>query len=261
MLGPGAQQALVARREAAPRGTDERHGDRETIGAVLTSQLAYSSDIIEPSMGHRAFTPVDRIPLVGGLPCLDFVNTTGGRASSAPRERLQSYRDLLVFGERSGLLPERAASRTKGSKRRPAEARTFARMLALRETVYRLLLCALEHRAPTAADLRAFNRELREASRHRKLEWSSTSPVWTRASTDDVEAMRWALVESAADLLDSPSELALLKKCGECDWLFLDTSKNKGRRWCKKSCGDRVKARSYYRRKRGRAKGRRSSGA
>jgi predicted RNA-binding Zn ribbon-like protein len=45
-----------------------------------------------------------------------------------------------------------------------------------------------------------------------------------------------------------------VKECGteNCNWLFLDTSKNRSRRWCDmKECGNREKARRHYHRKKG----------
>jgi predicted RNA-binding Zn ribbon-like protein len=50
-------------------------------------------------------------------------------------------------------------------------------------------------------------------------------------------------------------KLSRVRQCqGEnCTWLFLDTSKNHTRRWCEmKVCGNRVKARRHYERKRSR---------
>jgi predicted RNA-binding Zn ribbon-like protein len=47
-------------------------------------------------------------------------------------------------------------------------------------------------------------------------------------------------------------ELGKVKKCADtdCGWLFLDMSRNRSRRWCDmKSCGNRAKARRYYKRK------------
>jgi predicted RNA-binding Zn ribbon-like protein len=46
-----------------------------------------------------------------------------------------------------------------------------------------------------------------------------------------------------------------LKACTgrNCGWVFYDHSKNQSARWCAmKVCGDREKARSYYRRRRDR---------
>lgn len=39
-----------------------------------------------------------------------------------------------------------------------------------------------------------------------------------------------------------------IRACPNCDWLFLDRSKNKSRRWCDMNvCGNRVKAAAHYR--------------
>ncbi len=203
-------------------------------------------------MRARPFLGIDKITFIGGRSCLDFVNTTGNRSGTVPRERLTGYCDLIVFGKRTGLL-RRTRGRAAGSlvavRPRTAE-RALARMLRLREVLYRLFLSALQRRPASAADLRAFNAEHQDASRHRRLTWSQAAPAWTLAApADELEVMRWDLVASAAELLGS-ADLARVRKCGECDWLFLDTSKNQRRRWCKKTCGDRVKARRYYRRKR-----------
>jgi predicted RNA-binding Zn ribbon-like protein len=61
----------------------------------------------------------------------------------------------------------------------------------------------------------------------------------------ELDAMVWPIVSAAVELLMS-DRLARLKRCGECDWLFLDESKNGSRTWCKKDCGDRVRARRHY---------------
>lgn len=50
--------------------------------------------------------------------------------------------------------------------------------------------------------------------------------------------------------LVSPPRGGALKICPNCEWLFLDRSKNKSRAWCDMAvCGNRVKARLHYRRK------------
>ncbi len=50
--------------------------------------------------------------------------------------------------------------------------------------------------------------------------------------------------------LISPQRGGALKICPNCEWLFLDRSKNKSRAWCDMAvCGNRVKARLHYRKK------------
>ena len=51
--------------------------------------------------------------------------------------------------------------------------------------------------------------------------------------------------------LISPTRSGALKICPNCEWLFLDRSKNRSRAWCDMAvCGNRVKARLHYHRKR-----------
>jgi len=55
----------------------------------------------------------------------------------------------------------------------------------------------------------------------------------------------------AAELLIS-GDLGVIRefRSETCPWLFLEESKNHSRRWCDmKTCGNRVKARRYYRRR------------
>jgi predicted RNA-binding Zn ribbon-like protein len=64
------------------------------------------------------------------------------------------------------------------------------------------------------------------------------------------------VADNAALILTSP-ERERLSQCrdAECGWFFLDTSKNRSRRWCTmEGCGNRNKARTFYRRARRPAK-------
>ena len=59
-----------------------------------------------------------------------------------------------------------------------------------------------------------------------------------------------ALAVSALSLLNGAS-LKKLKVCPNCNWLFLDRSRNSSRLWCDMAvCGNRAKARHHYRRQR-----------
>ena len=72
----------------------------------------------------------------------------------------------------------------------------------------------------------------------------------------DKDALDWPLypiARSAATLLTSP-ERARVGECADdrgCGYLFLDTSRNRSRRWCSmEDCGNRAKAILHYERKR-----------
>jgi predicted RNA-binding Zn ribbon-like protein len=199
----------------------------------------------------RDFLAIDRLPLVGGRTCLDFINTTGARAGPAPRERLTCYADLLVFCRRAQIhTAGTAAAARRRSQDRPQEAAAALRdLIELRELLYRVLSRVVAGQAPAASDLGRFNKEHQLACQHRRLSWSRSGPAWARdVPPGDLAGMRWSLVESAADLLTS-GDLARVRQCAECDWLFLDSSKNGSRLFCKKTCSDRVRSRRHYQRR------------
>lgn len=201
-------------------------------------------------MAHRKMTPIEEIPLVGGRLCLDFVNTTGARRSEEPRERIQRYHDLLTWAQRADLLTEEeVVELVAEADRRSEEAETALQLaLDIRETLYDALRPLAEDERPAPGALSALDALLLEAARRRMLrtgpdgvEWS-----WSR-DPEKLEWFLWPVVHSAEGTLLA-GDLSKLKRCGECDWLFLDETRNRSRRWCKKLCGDRVRARRYYRR-------------
>jgi predicted RNA-binding Zn ribbon-like protein len=60
----------------------------------------------------------------------------------------------------------------------------------------------------------------------------------------------WTAALDAARILTS-EDRTRIRECGDaaCGWLFLDASRNRSRRWCTmEGCGNRNKARNFYRR-------------
>lgn len=201
-------------------------------------------------MTTRELLPAGRLPLVGGRLCLDFVNTTGARRSGRPRERLAGYGDLVAWSVHAGVLSVgRGTDLLRRARGRQAADRTLSRLLAFREALYRLLLAQMDGATPRDEDLAGLNRLLTAAARSRRLVHVGPGLAWRwPPPPDPFHVMFWPIAQSAADLLTS-EDVARIRKCGECDWLFVDETKNGSRRWCKKLCGDRVKARRYYRRR------------
>ncbi|OAP40564.1 hypothetical protein AU381_01235 [Sinorhizobium glycinis] len=61
-------------------------------------------------------------------------------------------------------------------------------------------------------------------------------------------ALDVATAQSALSLVANP-EPDRLKICPNCEWLFLDRSRNRSRTWCDMAvCGNRTKAKRHYRR-------------
>jgi predicted RNA-binding Zn ribbon-like protein len=208
--------------------------------------------------------------LSGGTPCLDFANSI---SRTSQREHINRYEDLVAFARQSGLVSDDLAARLRDeAAARPAEAEaTWRRAIALREALFRLFAAVAAEQTPPAEDLAHLNRELSAALARLRVEprrdgrsgldagapdradgqASAYGWTWGEAASH-IDAPLWPLARQSAELLVGGT-LARVRECaaGDCRWLFLDTSKNRSRRWCDmKSCGNRAKVRRFYRKKR-----------
>jgi predicted RNA-binding Zn ribbon-like protein len=196
---------------------------------------------------------IEQLELIGGHACLDFVNTAGDHLSDQPGEWLLTYRDLLSWAQRAGLLTGAEALRLeqRAGDQPDAAEEALARAVAMREAIYRLLLGTIRQQAPTPSDLAIFNQALAAAPPRVGVTYREGAYQWQLpAGKTDLDGVLWRILWEAADLLTS-DRLAQVKLCAgeDCGWLFLDASRNQSRRWCSMSdCGNRAKARRYYRR-------------
>ena len=190
----------------------------------------------------------------GNWLCLDFTHTLDERYSSHPEELLNNYSDLVSWGEYVDILKDdEARSLREEATSHPVEASAaLGRAIALREVIYRIFLAIAEDASPQEADLAALNATLSEALSHARIVPKDGSFAWDWAGRKiDFNSILWQVVRSAADLL-TDEELDAVRACAaeDCRWLFVDTSKNRSRRWCDmKTCGNRSKARRHYERK------------
>ena len=203
----------------------------------------------------EARTNAGTLKLLGGRLSLDFVNTADWHASDRPVEFLTSYSDLVAWSQHVGILTDHQAQRLlKKAARRPGDASTvLERAIALREAIYRIFSAISRGRPPQAADLATFNVELSEALAQSRIVSTTEGFTWDWADAEEaLDWMLWPVAHDAAGLLTS-EELDRVGQCADdrCGWLFLDTSRNRSRRWCSmEDCGNRAKARRHYKRKR-----------
>lgn len=195
---------------------------------------------------------IDTIPLVGGHVAMDFANTGSERTDGRiGLERLRNYGDLVTFARRTDLIGDYTrADLVADAAARPAEAeRVLARGIVLRECIHRVFTAVAADGRPDDADVATLNRFLTEGMCNRRLERDQTCCGWSwSAGEEPLAQMLWPIAHAAADLLVG-GELDRVKTCGNdtCDWLFVDLSRNRSRRWCEmKECGNRAKARRHY---------------
>jgi len=144
------------------------------------------------------------------------------------------------------------AQRRLGARDAAAAASAVARARALREALYALFSARAAGRSASRADLARVNAALAAALGELKVEPRDGGYGWSwERPGDPLTAPLRPIARSAAELLVSP-ELERVREChgATCTWLFLDSSRNRSRRWCSmESCGNRAKARRHYRRR------------
>ncbi len=187
-----------------------------------------------------------------GLLCLDFANTAGWHASSQPVERLTSYRDLVHWASAAGVLEASYAAHLLDLESRDGHKamQCLEQAIELREVLYRIFAACANDRPVDEKDLESFNAHLRYAFSHARIQLDGKESRWEWEDLPEaLERPLWPVVRSALEVITS-EQLQRVGQCQDdrgCGWLFLDTSRNRTRRWCSmESCGNRAKAQRHY---------------
>jgi predicted RNA-binding Zn ribbon-like protein len=196
------------------------------------------------------------LPLVGGHPALDRVNTVTPRVpvrGEVPHDHLVDAAALLTWGVRAGLIDPGEEAGTAAALG-PAD---LGACREIRDALHAVLLAALGEipadRPEVAVALDVLQvRGVAAASRARL----TVEPGAVRSQAGPAPSARLAdRVAEAALRLALGADLGRLRRCppgeGGCGWLFLDQSRNRSRRWCRMAdCGTEVKSRRLTQRRR-----------
>jgi predicted RNA-binding Zn ribbon-like protein len=181
--------------------------------------------------------------LDGGHPALDLVNTVYGQEQGpVEADVLAAPGHLVTFARRVGVA-------TPGT---PASAGALRASRLLRDVLDPVLRARIAGAAPPPRPRAAIEVAARAALRSAELAPDGHRLAWTW-SDDDPLAPVHRLAVAAVALLTSDADMAVLRRCAACRWLFLDRSRGAGRRWCSMAdCGTEAKKRRYVQRRRDR---------
>jgi predicted RNA-binding Zn ribbon-like protein len=198
---------------------------------------------------------INAIRLVGGVGVLDYVNTCDGRrpgtSLSEVVDKLSNLQEIVHWFRHAGLIVDTEHARCVDLVQQSSwhSLTAFKQLIGFRESLYRLLLPVAQGDPVEPGELEVLNEVLVSTASQRVLVSTPAGFVWRWRPCDTLEAMTASfmgrIAVQAAALLTSP-DLARLKLCAlsDCDWLFVDTSKNGSRRWCQMNvCGAKEKAR------------------
>lgn len=205
------------------------------------------------------------LPLVGGHPAVDLVNTLERGPSpegSRPHDYLTEPAALLRWAAAVGLVSEFERDTVATAWRRdPAAARAaLSATREIREALHTALLAVLgvlsrDDAATSAALDRLQSRWAASAARSALVLAPGDAPaVQLAVGLAPALLLPDRAADAAVDLLRT-ADLRRLGRCppdaGGCGWLFLDHSRNGTRRWCRMAdCGTQVKARRLTARRR-----------
>ncbi|MBI1756875.1 MAG: CGNR zinc finger domain-containing protein [Fimbriimonas ginsengisoli] len=185
---------------------------------------------------------------------LDFANSLSWRGKPAPTEELPDPQAWLAWSREHGVLADCAIEplQARAAAAPDEAAAALVRATAFREALYNLLSANCQQEAAKAKDRMLVQDVLARAMA--RLRFARHDGAWSfELCTDplDWDSPLYGPALSAAQLLTSEYG-PRVGVCGrpECLWLFLDLTKNHSRKWCSmQTCGNVVKARSCYARK------------
>jgi predicted RNA-binding Zn ribbon-like protein len=192
-----------------------------------------------------------QIPLqLGGSLCLDFVNTVQYQDESLVFETFHTYNHFLAWSWKIDLLSTSETDRlyNLALSQPNAASQSLAYILWLRATITDLFYLLIADGTP-GKYLHDLNTALEQLPGRRVQTIASGYQASWAGNPDDLRRPLWPILASAEALLTS-DQLSQVKRCPNCGWLFIDTSRNGMRRWCSMDiCGKQIKSRRQYQRK------------
>ena len=185
--------------------------------------------------------------LVGGDPALDFVNTVKYRGLEDDGDRLISLGSTIHWAHVAGLIDQDELSMLLGQSTQAADRkRVHDEIRSFREAAR----IVIEHHGITDTDHDKACREVEVAL-------ASLSPVPALDRNDGrltysipirgLGDLKARIVACVGTLLEKRSD-HVIKSCDgeDCDWVFIDRTKAKRRRWCDtRTCGNVARVRKH----------------
>lgn len=172
-----------------------------------------------------------------GRPSLDFVGTRKWRRSNTPEEHLEAPIDFTRWTVAAGLVDDAPT----------VTAEELAKVIQVRESLYRTLSAAVFRQPASAEDITRLNRVARKPGI--AMQMRPDGDVTAQGAVTQVLS---TLVRDAFDLL-AHAGTNDIRECANdaCTRLYLDTSRGRTRRWCGMAeCGNRAKAARFRNRHR-----------
>ncbi|MDI3337432.1 CGNR zinc finger domain-containing protein [Defluviimonas aestuarii] len=191
---------------------------------------------------------------IGGHPVLDFLNTAAGRTKQRDVERLVDFETFLKWSCVAGIVSESEVNAlTDRLHRDPTGAGTaLSDVCRFREALHGCLI-AEQAGSEWPEDAKALViSNLRDCLAKAQLAKCAASYEWSVSACETDLALPLTRLVLETEALLRSDDLARMRCCDRCSWLFIDRGRGPSRRWCSMAaCGSRAKSARYYQRKTG----------
>lgn len=180
---------------------------------------------------------------VGGHPVLDFINTVADTGKTRLDDKIGSWEALRHWAEGVGLLSKQELSAFLQDTSLDDEG-ALVRLHDLREQAYAGMLGLSGLAEPARQGMEHVERAIRDALGRGAFREEGRRFRWR---PDAGSSERWldAIALALEEFLRS-EDVARLRQCSRCTWLFIDRGRGAGRRWCDmRTCGNRAKAEAF----------------
>lgn len=182
----------------------------------------------------------------GGVLALDMANTVVMRGDPRGFDRFADPGEIPRFAEAAAI---HRADEFRGRRLEASPDNTTAAVvIELREAIDALFRAKAARQRPPDGALPRLLRACAAALDGEDEDWDDEAAQEDAASRKPA-ALPAAAARSALSLLCKDAS-GRIRICANCNWLFLDRSRNGSRVWCDMAvCGNRQKAKRHYRRR------------
>lgn len=194
---------------------------------------------------------IDEISFDGGLLSLNYVNSVPNRTAKKQPDYLLDIFDLIAWAKRIEVI-DASAERNLilEAKRQPKKAKVFFNeAVEFRELLHSIFWHISSNKKIPDLLMAEYNIIIKKYFPFLKIKIvpNGFEEEWHLEEMNFKKILAPILNDSYETLLSE--KLIRIKECGNCGWLFYDTTKNGKRRWCSmKSCGSNLKALEWYHR-------------
>lgn len=191
----------------------------------------------------------------GGALCLDFANTVDRHEPGAVPTfdyLAPGYANLLAWSAYIGVVDTRSATALRRLARKQGReaAAVRRRAVQLREAIATIIHSMRDGSDQTAGlqdAVAILAAEVAAAHAHQRLALRDARVVELLDEGAELDMLLWPIALSVLEVLSS-NAANRIGQCAadDCDWFFLDTSKNRSRRYCSTSgCGNAARIRRF----------------